>query len=64
MKLVINPNNSGCGPGARVRRVVGVKIFSVTCKVGYVKFWGFLLGARVGGVVGVRVLGSRVGWVI
>ena len=28
------------------------------------QFWGFLLGARVGGVVGVKVLGSRVGWVI
>ena len=45
-------------------RVLGVRVFRVTCRVGYMKFKGFLLGARVGRVVGVRVLGSRVGWVI
>ena len=50
--------------GARVGRVLGVRVFRVTCRVGYMKFKGFLLGARVGRVVGVRVLGSRVRWVI
>ena len=64
MKLAINPNNSGCGPGARVRRVVGVNVFRVTCRVGYMKVQGFLLGARVGRVVGVRVfrVTCRVGY--
>ena len=29
-------------------RVLGVRVFRVTCRVGYMKVGGFLLGARVG----------------
>ena len=42
-------------------RVLGVKVFRVTCKVGYIKVWSFLLGARVGRVLGVAGPGAKAG---